>query len=71
MTQTQAVVMLVCCCRFWEPGEPNNNIDEDCAVSLFDWTDHPCNYTFMYLWARFRGLIKLSKHQINTFKAMQ
>ncbi|XP_056103769.1 CD209 antigen-like protein C isoform X2 [Rhinichthys klamathensis goyatoka] len=33
----------------WEPGEPNNKIDEDCAVSLFDWADYPCNYTFVWI----------------------
>ena len=42
-------VMLICCYRVWEPGELNNKIDEDCAVSLFDWADYPCNYTFVWI----------------------
>ncbi|KAK9968256.1 hypothetical protein ABG768_002590 [Culter alburnus] len=34
----------------WEPGEPNNKIsNEDCAVSIFDWADYPCNYTFVWI----------------------
>jgi len=41
--------MLICSCRVWEPGEPKNNIDEDFAVSLFDCTDYPCNYTFVWI----------------------
>ncbi|XP_067254076.1 CD209 antigen-like protein C [Chanodichthys erythropterus] len=34
----------------WEPGEPNNKLsNEDCAVSIFDWADYPCNYTFVWI----------------------
>ncbi|KAI7793197.1 putative C-type lectin domain family 4 member K-like [Triplophysa rosa] len=38
---------------FWEPGEPNNKLsNEYCAVSLFNWADYPCNYTFVWICER-------------------
>lgn len=46
--------MSVCCdCSFWEQGEPNNHINEDCGyivktqvlerVAIRSWYDAPCS----------------------------
>lgn len=59
MTSTKVNSLSLCLFSFWEVGEPNNHIDEDCGyivktrvlerVAIRSWYDAPCTMSWPYI----------------------